>query len=236
MRQIAISDIHGCIKTFEALLDIVKLTAVDELYLLGDYIDRGAHSKEVIDKIWALQAAGYQVHCLRGNHEELLLHARPEQLTPWLTWLHNGGDMTMRSFGLDPEAPPDCIPSKYLDFLEHLPYYFETDAYFLVHAGLDFRLPNPMEGKNAMLWIRDWYGNLDKSWLNGRIIVHGHTPLFRPMIQHQLNHLDDFPVIDIDAGCVFGNMYLNHLCAFDLTNRQLYFQKNIDHHGQAEYS
>ncbi len=231
MRQIAISDIHGCAKTFDALLDSIGLSPLDELYLLGDYIDRGPDSKGVVDRIWALQAGGYQVFCLRGNHEEMLLEALREEMPSWMSWLNNGGDNTMRSFGFEPEASPAGIPREYLDFFENLPYYFEPDGYFLVHAGLDFRLSDPLEGLAAMLWIRDWYGELDRDWLRGRVIVHGHTPLYRPMIQHQLNNLGEFPAINIDAGCVFGLMYLNHLCAFDMGNRQLYFQKNIEHHG-----
>ncbi|MEO0876095.1 MAG: metallophosphoesterase, partial [Bacteroidota bacterium] len=66
MRKFAISDIHGCLKTFEALLDQIQFTTQDELYLLGDYIDRGPDSKGVIDLIWKMQADGYQVKCLRG--------------------------------------------------------------------------------------------------------------------------------------------------------------------------
>ncbi|MCB0571084.1 MAG: serine/threonine protein phosphatase [Phaeodactylibacter sp.] len=230
MRQIAISDIHGCLKTFDALLDMIGLTASDELYLLGDYIDRGPNSKGVIDQIWALQAGGYQVFCLRGNHEELLLNATNGRPSAQAMWLNNGGDSTMQSFGLGPEDPPGDIPGNYLDFLGGLPYYYEPEGYFLVHAGLDFRLPDPLEGLAAMLWIRDWYSSLDKDWLRGRVIVHGHTPLYRPLIQNQLNHLSEFPVIDIDAGCVYSLMYLNNMCAFDLASRQLFFQKNIDIH------
>ena len=73
MSKYAISDIHGCIATFKTLLDKIKFSKEDELYLLGDYIDRGPDSKGVIDHIWYLQKSGYQVHCLRGNHENMLL-------------------------------------------------------------------------------------------------------------------------------------------------------------------
>ena len=74
MRRFAISDIHGCRATFEKMLtEVLQLQKEDTLYLLGDYIDRGPDSRGVIDHIWALQKEGYQVHCLRGNHEQMLL-------------------------------------------------------------------------------------------------------------------------------------------------------------------
>ena len=70
MHRFAISDIHGCAKTFEALLDRIALSTQGELYLLGDYLDRGPDSKGVLDLIFRLQREGYAVHCLRGNHEQ----------------------------------------------------------------------------------------------------------------------------------------------------------------------
>jgi len=71
MRQIAISDIHGCARTFQALLDKIQLSTNDQLYLLGDYIDRGPDSKGVIDTILGLINAGYRVQTLMGNHEKM---------------------------------------------------------------------------------------------------------------------------------------------------------------------
>ena len=56
MRQIAVSDIHGCLKTFDNLLDKLALTQLDELFILGDYVDRGPDSKGVIDRIWLCSA------------------------------------------------------------------------------------------------------------------------------------------------------------------------------------
>ena len=68
-----ISDIHGCIRTFEALLKMLHFSISDELYLLGDYIDRGPDSKSVLDLILSMRNKGYKIAALRGNHEELLL-------------------------------------------------------------------------------------------------------------------------------------------------------------------
>ena len=70
LRQIAVGDIHGCVKTFRLLVrDELRLTPNDHLILLGDVIDRGPDSKGVIDEIIALRDLGIRVQVLQGNHE-----------------------------------------------------------------------------------------------------------------------------------------------------------------------
>lgn len=228
MRRLAISDIHGCRRTFEALLERLAFTTADELFLLGDYIDRGPDSKGVIDQILKLKTEGYQVHCLRGNHEALLLDALGGLRDEHLLWLQNGGDATMSSFGLPAAASPHLLPEEYIQFLDQLEWYFETEGYILAHAGLDFRAAEPLHARHALLWIRNWHEQIDREWLQGRVVVHGHTPIPGPMIANQLKKLEKVPALDIDAGCVFNGNYLNQLCAFDLDNRRLHFQKNIE--------
>ena len=131
MRKIAIGDIHGCNLTFEALLDKLALTTQDQLFLLGDYIDRGPDSKGVIDIILKLQEDGYQVNCLRGNHEQLLLDSnfRTESARIWLS---NGGISTMDSFDIEHIS---FLPDRYFNFFKNLPHYFIEDDFILVHAG-----------------------------------------------------------------------------------------------------
>lgn len=231
MRRFAISDIHGCKKTFEALLDRIALSTGDEVYLLGDYIDRGKDSKGVVDYIWKLQDQGYTVHCLMGNHEMMMLEA-DDGLPSMSTWLYNGGYETLESFGAD---SPSQIPDEYFHFFQELSFYEEVDEYILVHAGLDFETGDPLGDTESMIWIRDWYENIDREWLEERIIIHGHTPINRSQIQHLHANLDDFKVLDIDAGCVFDRPQLGvgYLCAFEMNSRELYFQKNIERGKQA---
>ena len=98
MRKIAVSDIHGCLKTFKALVEEqVVLNPQDELYLLGDFIDRGPDSKGVLDYVMQLDEAGYQVHCLRGNHEDMMLQAVRDREDIGM-WLFNGGQQALDSF------------------------------------------------------------------------------------------------------------------------------------------
>lgn len=228
MRKIAISDIHGCKQSFLALLDQLALTTSDQLFLLGDYIDRGSDSKGVIDTILNMQQNGYVIKCLMGNHEQMMLDALTginEEDTE--IWLVNGGIETLRSYKVHDKPE---IPQQHLHFMENLELYCEIDEYILVHAGLNFKMPLPLSDEISMLWIRDWYQNLNRSWLDERIIVHGHTPMPKTEIERQFQELKKLPVLDIDGGCVHKGRRrgVGYLVAFDMTNRELIFQDNIE--------
>ena len=227
MRQFAISDIHGCHLSFNALLDKIGLTTADELYLLGDYIDRGPDSKGVLDTIFRLQSTGYTVRCLMGNHDEAILKARHDRLF-FLSWLSDwGGVQTLNSFQAHEWK---VIAAPYWHFFETLEPFIETGSHILVHAGLDFRLPDPLVFTEEMLFIRDWHPSINYGWLGDRCIVHGHTPVSVQQVQTLLENIDNQQVINIDTGCFAGERSSGkgHLCAFDLTNRALFFQKNLD--------
>ncbi|MCB0640449.1 MAG: serine/threonine protein phosphatase [Phaeodactylibacter sp.] len=223
MRRFAISDIHGHLQTFEALLSRLALRPEDELYLLGDYIDRGPDSRGVIDKILEMQEAGMQVHCLRGNHEQLFLNAYHSQsAVDSDLWMRNGGKETADSYDADTWAH---FPRSHVRFFESLPHYFEVPGFVLVHAGINFRKAAPLEDTASLIWIRDWYPQLDREWLKGRIIVHGHTPERRMGIQLQAEQTEQFPVINIDNGCYIDWDGYGHLCALDLDTLDVYFQQ-----------
>ncbi len=224
MRKIVISDIHGCLKSFKALLYKIVYSKRDELYLLGDFIDRGPDSKGLIDYIWQLQADGHFVHCLRGNHEQMLLDSfnDPHDLSLWE--IHGGLD-TLKSFNV---KSVDEIHDDYLQWFDALPYFVEVDNYILVHAGLNFNSNDPFENLNSMIWIRNWYDNIKKDWLGNRIIIHGHTPTSASTIRENLSEIEEKSTMVIDGGCVYNVQGLGYLFAFDLEKKQLYAQKNID--------
>ncbi len=260
MRRIAISDIHGCVKSFRALVeDQVVLSKKDELVLLGDYVDRGPNSRGVLDYVMDLQAKGFRVICLKGNHEDMMIKAIQDP-TEASIWLANGGKQALISFDV---AEPHRIPAKYIDFIGKMEYYYEAEGFIFVHAGLNFtgpageepkresskreggkreggkrdkqkegflwRMSNPLKDTESMMWIRYWYNDIDWHWLRDRIIVHGHTPITTDEIWDLFDSIEESQVIDIDNGC-FARQYdgMGQLCAFDTTNRELYFQTNID--------
>lgn len=221
-RQLVISDIHGCIKTFKKLLfDVLQIDKGDRVNLLGDYINKGPDSKGTIDFIFHLMEKGYNLNCLRGNHEQYLidgLNSSREEIA----FLNRGGRETLESFGADSIRQ---IPAKYLKFINLLTHFNETEKYILVHAGLNFDMENPFSDKYSMLNIRDMEFDVKKT--GGKRIIHGHVPTPYPNIEIALKSTNNH--ISIDGGCVYENSQgLNHLVALDLQTKRLYRQKNIE--------
>lgn len=221
-RRFAISDIHGCASTFRTLVkDVLQLTTTDKLYLLGDYINKGPDSKGTLDFIFELQQQGFDIQCLRGNHEQYLI----DGLTySWeeIAYLNRGGTETLQSFGVDTMHE---IPTHYLKFIKSLPYYVELDKHLLIHAGLNFDLEDPFRDDYSMLNIRKMDVDLQKT--GGKNIIHGHVPTPIQTIADSLNF--DYHHISIDAGCVYHHIHaLNHLAALEIDSSKLYLQKNIE--------
>ena len=138
MSRYATTDLHGCLHTFRYLVEEkLRLTRDDELYLLGDYVNKGPDSRGVLDYLMQLQATGYRVRCLRGNHDQALLDGARHRWR-W-DWLGPRGRLpTLRSFGV---ARLAHIPDHYLDWVAALPYEIELPDVVLVHAGYNFALP-----------------------------------------------------------------------------------------------
>ena len=206
----AISDIHGCPETLRHALELVNFSYEDELFLLGDYIDRGPDSQGVIDYVWELQADGYAVVCLRGNHEEMLLEfSRGERLL--YDWRPQGADF-----------------DKVLTWMDGLPHYHETPGYILTHAGLNFRKEDPLEDKASMLWIRHFHSDIDPNWLGNRILVHGHTPATAAQIVADIRYMSMNKCTCIDSGCAFTRQGLGYLTVLNLDTMEVKQVKRVD--------
>lgn len=219
-RLFAISDIHGCYKPFyELVVNMIKLQKSDHLILLGDYIDRGPQSKEVIDFIIDLQKRGYNITPLAGNHELMLINSYsfPEVLP---VWLMNSGMTTMESFGID---NVNKIDRKYLDFFNSLEFYKVIDNIVFVHAGFDDLAADPFLDKHSLVWeSRVKYEN---PLLSDKIIIHGHRPKTLSFIQKQISEKSH--VIPIDSGCVYGNENgYGSLTALDVRNMVIHSVPN----------
>jgi serine/threonine protein phosphatase 1 len=218
-RTFAIGDIHGCSATFQKLLlEEIRIEKSDEIYCLGDYIDRGEDSKGVIDFILKLRHEGFTIHTLRGNHEEMMMEAFSDGLK-FNHWLKNGGDAALRSFGV---SFLDEVPQQYIDFIKRTKYFIATREFIFVHAGLNFRLKNPFLDKKAMLWTRDEY--FDPLKINNRMMIHGHTPLSLENIRHPGNRHN----INIDGGCVYNyKPGYGNLIALSLPDMKIIVVPNI---------
>lgn len=219
-----ISDIHGCYKTFMKLLERLKLKKEDQLFLLGDYIDRGPDSGGVIDLIIDLIAQGYQVYPLRGNHEQNFLEAIKQY--SYLMRMSYARRLNCMDL-LDSKY---TIKTRYKKFIEHLPHYFELDNYYLVHGGFDCS-QKPFSNTKAMLTIRNmtYCSNVFK----GKTIVFGHNPHKLDVIENAIG--TNSKLIPLDNGCVYAyNKVIDdienmgNLLAINLGKRSLLVQPNID--------
>jgi len=214
-RLFAISDIHGCYKPFyELVVKTIKLNKSDRLILLGDYIDRGYESREVIDFIMDLQAGGFDVTALTGNHEVMLVDAYndPEMLP---LWHMNSGFTTQFSFNIQNIKKLD---TRYLEFFKNLEYYTTAGNYFFVHAGFNDSLADPFSDREYMIWeSRESYKN---PLFAGKTIIHGHRPKKLDYIKMLIRQKSNF--IPIDTGCVYGcEMGYGFLSALEINTMQL---------------
>lgn len=219
-RTFIIGDIHGCAKTFRKMVEEeIQLKKEDSLYLLGDYIDRGPDSKGVIDFILELRDAGMQVFTLRGNHEQLLIESVNSPGVERM-WLRNGGDKTLNSFGLESVKE---IPAKYGHFFLNTLFYYETDDFLLVHAGLNCEAEDPLQDKMSMMWSRNFRD--ENNYLRGKILIHGHTPIPCDLL---LAQKFESP-LNLDGGCVYRGLNgKGSLFALDFYARNFVEVKNID--------
>lgn len=219
MGLFAIGDIHGCYPQFCALLDKLKLAKTDKLVLLGDYVDRGLQSKEVLDKIIELKESGFEVVPLLGNHEYMMLQTiqQPQYFDMWMI---NGGWSTLQSFGCE---NPNEIDDEYIDLLSDMPLYHVSDNFIFVHAGFDDEVEDPYSNKEAMLWSRKEEYN--KAFIKEHIVLHGHTPI--PVEKLRSNLKSGHNVINIDTGCVYTHRAeLGNLTAICLDSFTLFSVKN----------
>lgn len=231
-RRFAISDIHGCLKTLEKMVwEVMKLTPDDQLFLLGDYINRGPSSAGVLDFIIDNQRLGYQIYPLRGNHEAMLL----ESWDDFCSLKHTKSNENFRDWVNDPKlvAENDQLAPRFIQFLNNLPYYYELNDFYLVHAGFDFELgvPNGLEDFERMIWVRFFVP--DYTILKRKPIVHGHVTRSLDEIKEAIK--DRIGAIPLDNGCYKSlrdiyNPYFGHLCGLNLDTYELMVVENIDQH------
>jgi serine/threonine protein phosphatase 1 len=191
----AVGDIHGTFDRLQNLMQKIPIDfAKDTLVFIGDYIDRGPGSVEVVDYLLDLKKRVPETIFLKGNHEDMLENYLDG--TDRFTYLLNGGQKTLDSY-LNKSAQPDSfpIPPAHMDFFKSLRLYYETESYIFVHAGLRPKVPLASQETEDMLWIRDKF--IYSKYNFGKPVVFGHTPLEKPLVESNK--------IGIDTGAVYGN-------------------------------
>jgi serine/threonine protein phosphatase 1 len=189
----AVGDIHGRADLLEPVLERIRLDAAShdnaaKAVFVGDYVDRGPRSREVIDLLLDLKAdARFETRFLRGNHDQSVLEFLFDPSTG-PTWCDFGGRETLMSYGVTaPRSRTDipawvetaqafgaALPSEHLAFFQALELSCEIGDYLFVHAGLRPGVAIAAQAEQDLMWIRQPF--LDDPRPFAKVVVHGHTP------------------------------------------------------------
>jgi serine/threonine protein phosphatase 1 len=169
-KRLVIGDVHGHYDALSGLLEHISPDKDDEVYFLGDLIDRGPQSAQVVEFVMK-----NNYNCIQGNHEIMLIDALGgEQVNHRMLqgWLQNGGNSTVISYG-------QKMPSiEHIEWIKTLPLYFDLDDYWLVHAGVDPHLTLEQQSSDQFCWIRRQFHSSHKPYFNDKTIIIGHTITF----------------------------------------------------------
>ena len=183
-RIIGISDIHGEYEKLCRVLEKIAPKKDDTLVFMGDYIDRGKKSREVVDKIIDMKNVCNCVY-LTGSHEYAMLHAKSDEYYNYLFWNY-GGDATAESYG-----GFDNIMKVHGNFFNSLKFYYIIGKYLFIHAGVRIGVPLEEQSEEDMVYIRSAFYT-KRHHLPYKIIF-GHTEFDSPQVQADK--------ICIDTGC-----------------------------------
>ena len=232
MNIFAIGDIHGCLNELTSLhkkiLTHDKFDVKNDLIIyLGDYIDRGKNSKEVINLILKLKNDNIETINLMGNHDEFMIDFLFNKKNNIEYWLNFGIDQTLRSYDIElvefikdgfdddninklRDTLLSSMSKEHVNFFKNLVISFSTEKYLFVHAGIDPDKNFAEQTKKDYLWARssDFF---HKDFKAEKIIVHGHTPE---------KNIINYPYrINIDTGCYFSGK-LSCVCLSDVNDRR----------------
>lgn len=205
VRIYAIGDVHGRVDLLRRMLSVIDQTMVLHpvrnvvQVLLGDYIDRGPNSREVIETL-VTRARSHPMIYLKGNHESYAAQflSDPSILTEWQRL---GGVNTLLSYGLKPPKDEDpqvqrriakefrrALPESHRRFIHGLALSFTCGDFFFVHAGVRPGIPLSRQCEQDLLWIRDDFLLHEEQF--GKVVVHGHTPSHKPDIRANRINID----------------------------------------------
>lgn len=217
----AVGDVHGCLDELVALeraivADAAGFSSRKLIVMLGDYIDRGPASSQVLDHLIAPPPAGFERICLAGNHELLMLDYLEERAA-LAKWIGLGGAATLLSYGIDHDRLQmiyrdqaaidrmirESIPLSHRGFLKQLPILVEIADFILVHAGIRPGIAIEKQSDADLVTIRSAF--YDEAHLLDRYVVHGHTPVKEPA--------RDGRRVNIDTGAYFsGRLTALRIC------------------------
>jgi serine/threonine protein phosphatase 1 len=190
-RAYVVGDVHGCLEQLELLLSQIEAEisrqpqAKVSIIFLGDVVDRGPASAQVVERLRTLSIPRTTVHFVMGNHEEVMLRVIDGNTDMLRSWLKFGGSETLRSYGVDPKGLTSlssedlsarlhqAIPSAHRRFLAGFADSIAFGDYVLVHAGIRPGIELAEQSQSDLRWIRDPF--LEDTTDYGFVVVHGHT-------------------------------------------------------------
>lgn len=212
MAVYAIGDVHGCL---DLLLDLEQVIFEDAaalpggkvIVMLGDYVDRGPASAQVIDHLLDAPPPGFERITLAGNHEVLMLDYLEGRISLG-EWMPMGAVATLASYGIDYERLGEVygsgkqvdemirrsIPAAHVAFLRSLPILVEAPRYIFVHAGVRPDVEMSRQSDDDLVFIRNEF--YDRAHLMKKYVVHGHTPVAEATRQG--------PRVNIDTGACYS--------------------------------
>ncbi len=214
-RIYAIGDIHGRLDLLQLLHGMIERDAAEVegkrklLIYLGDYVDRGSSSCQVVDYLLGDPLPQFDIIRLRGNHEEMLLSFLDDpEFAPM--WMINGGEATLSSYGIGEmqgetieqrnrniqAALKERLPRAHVEFFHSLGLHHVAGDYLFVHAGVLPGVALEEQVVEDLLWIRGEFIKSDAD--HGKCVVHGHTVVDEPEIRENR--------IAIDTGAYFSNI------------------------------
>jgi serine/threonine protein phosphatase 1 len=200
-----VGDIHGQLSCLEKLIAKLGTQAPDACWVfVGDFIDRGDHSAQVLARLRALEAERPDTICILGNHEEMMLSFLRDPEEAGNRWMRHGGLQTMASFGhfkLGVQNAPEALriardqllevmPEGLEDWLASRPRWFQSGNVVVVHAGADPDRPMEEQKDQALTWGHPAFGKQARE--DGLWVVHGHTIVNLPQEKNG--------VISVDTG------------------------------------
>ena len=215
MRTYAIGDIHGQLALLKAAhariaRDAAAQDGPAQVVHVGDLLDRGPHSREVVDYLMQGQAAGQPWIVLKGNHDRFLpqFATQPDWVDAgmgsgrhWLDHEGLGAAATLASYRVEPgeharthAAVLSAVPEAHLHWLRDLPLWHLTPQVLFVHAGIRPGVDLARQTEQDLVWIRK--GFLDDDRDHGVLVVHGHT------VVDQVTHFGNR--LAIDTGAAYG--------------------------------
>lgn len=210
-RAYAIGDIHGCLDLLDRLLSEIEADiarqpqAKTSLIFLGDIVDRGPASAQVVERLRTLSIRGASVHFIMGNHEEVMLRVIDGETELLKNWLRFGGTETLLSYGIEPkelkklsseelsERLKRDIPESHRRFLGGFADSIAFGDYVFVHAGIRPGVELSEQSQADLRWIREPF--LGDTTDRGYIVVHGHT------IRNEVETTENRIGIDTGAYC-----------------------------------